>query len=144
MINAKEIIKFVDRVPLFQGLNSRQKEHLAKRFVERKYKAGEEIVTQGKGGEGFFILIEGHADAFRTKSDGTQLQVNAFQPTDFFGELALLDDGIRTATVSSRDEVTCLVLTRWDFLGLLKEDAEMAVSILQEMAHRFRTVLDTM
>jgi CRP/FNR family transcriptional regulator, cyclic AMP receptor protein len=144
MINVNEIIKFIDRVPLFQGLNSRQKEHLAKRFVERKYKAGDEILSQGKGGEGFFILIEGHANAFRTRSDGTQLKVNEFGATDFFGELALLDDGIRTATVSAVDDTTCLILTRWEFLGLLREDAEMAVSILQEMAHRFRTVLDTM
>jgi hypothetical protein len=80
---AREILRFIQVVPLFQGFYSRQKDNLAKRFVEREYKVGEKIVTQGLGGEGFFILIKGHADAFRTRADGTQMQVNSFGPTVF-------------------------------------------------------------
>jgi CRP-like cAMP-binding protein len=145
MINLKETIGFLQRVALFQELNPRQKELLAKRFVERDFKKGDKIVTQGKGGEGFFIIVEGHADAFRTRSDGSEVRVNSFNPTDYFGELAMLDDeGLRTASVIATEVTKCVVLTRWDFLGLLKEDNDMAVSILAEMARRFRLLLDTM
>lgn len=145
MDNLKEIIGFLQRVPLFQGLRNNQKELLAKRFVEREYKAGDKIVTQGKGGEGFFIIVLGHADAFRSRSDGNEILVNSFGATDFFGELALLDEeGLRTASVVTTEPTRCLVLTRWDFLGLLKEDNEMAISILIEMTKRFRRLLDTM
>jgi CRP-like cAMP-binding protein len=145
MDNLKEIVGFLQRVPLFQGLKNNQKELLAKRFVEREYKAGDKIVTQGKGGEGFFIIVLGHADAFRSRSDGNEILVNSFGATDFFGELALLDEeGLRTASVVTTEATKCLVLTRWDFLGLLKEDNEMAVSILIEMTKRFRRLLDTM
>lgn len=144
MVNYKEIEKFLQKVTLFQGLKNNQKERLAKRFVERNYKAGDKIVTQGLGGEGFFILVTGHADAFRTKADGAEVKVNSFGPADFFGELALLDDGVRTASVIASEPTQCLVLTRWDFLVLLKEDPDMAISILEEVAHRFRAVLDTM
>jgi len=145
MVNPDDTIGFLQRVPLFQGLKPHQKQLLAKRFVERTYNKGDKIVTQGKGGEGFFIIVTGHADAFRTRSDGNEVQVNSFGPTDYFGELALLDDeGLRTASVVATDLTQCLVLTRWDFLGLLKEDNEMAISILIEMARRFRLLLDTM
>jgi CRP/FNR family transcriptional regulator len=145
MINLKDTVGFLQRVPLFQGLKPHQKEVLAKRFVERDYKKGDEIVTQGKGGEGFFIIVEGHADAFRSRNDGTQVQVNSFGPTDYFGELALLDEeGLRTASVIATEPTKCLALIRWEFLGLLKEDNDMAVCILVEIARRFRLVLDTM
>ncbi len=145
MVNLKETVGFLQRVPLFQGLKPNQKELLAKRFVERDFKKDDKIVTQGKGGEGFFIIIEGHADAFRTLSDGSEVQVNSFGPTNYFGELALLDEeGLRTASVVATEPTKCVVLTRWDFLSLLKDDNDMAISILVEMARRFRIMLDTM
>jgi CRP-like cAMP-binding protein len=144
MSDVKETVRFLERVPLFQTLKSRQLEHLAKRFVEREFATGQAMVTQGQGGEGFFIIVSGQAEARRTRADGTQAVVNTFGPTDYFGELALLDDGLRTASVVANQATKCLVLTRWDFLAALREDAEIAVSILQELARRFRTALDAL
>lgn len=144
MANVKEVVAFLHRVPLFQGLKDRQYEVLARRFVERTYKNGDCIVTQGQGGEGFFLVQSGKAEAVRELADGSRHVVNTFGPTDFFGELALLDDGLRTASVIATEPVVCLVLTRWDFLGMLREDADMAVTILQELARRFRVALDAL
>jgi len=145
MENLNEIVGFLQRVPLFQGLKNNQKELLARRFVERDYALGDKIVTQGMGGEGFFIIVKGQADAYRSRSDGNQVLVNSFNPTDYFGELALLDeDGLRTASVVATEPTKCLVLIRWDFIGLLKEDNEMAISILAEITRRFVRLLDTM
>jgi CRP/FNR family cyclic AMP-dependent transcriptional regulator len=144
MAEQKQIIGFLQKVPLFQGLKNRQLELLAKRFVERNYKAGATIVTQGQGGEGFFIIISGKAEAIRQRADGEKVLVNSFGPTDFFGELALLDDGMRTASVITKEDTHCLALTRWDFLGTLKEDADMSITILQELARRFRMALDVL
>ena len=139
-----ETVKFLQKAPLFDGLKQRHLELLAKRCVEREYLAGQAIVTQGLGGEGFFIVVSGKAEAIRQRSDGAKLVVNTFGPTDFFGELALLDDGLRTATVVTTEPTKCLVLTRWDFLGTLRDDAEMAVIVLQELAKRFRVALDSL
>lgn len=144
MANVKDTIGFMHNVPLFQGLKKRQLELLAKRFVERQYNTGDVIVTQGRGGEGFFVVVSGGADAIRERSDGERVVVNKFGPTDFFGELALLDDGLRTASVVATEPTRCLALTRWDFLGTLKEDADMSITILQELAKRFRMALETL
>ena len=70
--------------------------------------------------------------------------VNTFGPIDFFGELALLDDGLRTASVVATEVTQCLALTRWDFRAVLKEDVDMAITILEEMAQRFRMALDVL
>ena len=144
MSNLKEDALFLQKVPLFQSLNQRQLGHLAKRFVERQFAAGDEIVTQGLGGEGFFVVVSGDASAVRQRADGTRLVVNKFGPTDYFGEMALLDDGLRTASVVADAPTECLVLTRWDFLAVLREDADMAVNVLQELARRFRLALDSL
>jgi len=143
--NLKQTVGFLQKVPLFQSLNKRQLEHLAKRMVERKYDAGQPIVSQGRGGEGFFVVVSGKADAFRERSEGDKVEVNTFGPTDFFGELALLDDGPRTASVVASEPTQCLALTRWDFLSALREnDVEMSIIILQELARRFRRALDSL
>ena len=144
MATTADTIRFLQRVPLFQGLNNRQLGKLAERFVERKYAVGQSMVTQGQGGEGFFIIVSGKAEAIRARADGDKVVVNTFGPTDFFGEMALLDDGLRTATVQAVEACACLALTRWDFLGILKEDADMAVIVLQELARRFRIALDAL
>ncbi|HJR80013.1 MAG TPA: cyclic nucleotide-binding domain-containing protein [Anaerolineales bacterium] len=145
MNELKQTVGFLQNVPLFHNLNNRQLEHLAKRMVERTYDSQHPIVAQGKGGEGFFVIISGKAEAFRERSDGEKVVVNTFGPTDFFGELALLDDGLRTASVVAVEPTKCLVLTRWDFLAALREsDVEMSIVILQELAKRFRRALDAL
>jgi CRP-like cAMP-binding protein len=144
MNDTKQTIGFLQNVPLFHNLNNRHLEHLARRVVERQYAAGQPIVTQGHGGEGFFVIVSGRAEAFRQRADGEKVEVNKFGPTDFFGELALLDDGLRTASVIATEPTKCLALTRWDFQAALREDAEMSVIILQELAKRFRRALDSL
>jgi CRP/FNR family transcriptional regulator, cyclic AMP receptor protein len=144
MAKREEIVGFLQRVPLFHGLTRRQLDTLAKTFVDRSYKAGQPIVSQGKGGEGFFVITSGAAEAVRERLDGVKVVVNTFGHGDFFGELALLDDGVRTATVTATENVECLVLTSWDFLSILREDADMSVTILKELARRFRAALEVL
>lgn len=145
MASSEQKKSVLSKVPLFQGLKDRQLQRLADRMVERNYAAGDTIVKQGQGGEGFYVLVSGNAEATRERSDGEKVVVNQFGATDFFGELALLDeDGVRTASIVATEPTTCLVLTRWDFLATLRQDADMAVEILQEMAKRFRIALNTL
>ena len=137
-------MSFLSKVPLFAGLTDRQKKRLSKRFITREYKAGDAIVTQGKGGAGLFTIISGRAEAVVQSVDGEKSVVNVFGPTDFFGEIALLDDGPRTASVIARENTECMILSREDFVASLKNDADMGVVIAEELAKRFRRFLGTM
>ena len=146
MPDVKETVSVLNRTPLFRGLKKNQIERLARRFVERDYEEGKAMVTQGQGGEGFFIITSGHADVIRQRLDGSKEKrlLKTLSAGDFFGELALLDDGPRTASVIATEATHCLVLARWDFFGVLKEDVDTAITILQEMAKRFRMALDVL
>lgn len=144
MVDIENTVNLLKRIPLFRGLKRRQLERLANKFVERAYDADATIVEQGKGGEGFFIIISGQAEVIHLRSDDSRVVLNPLGPAEFFGELALLTNTMRTASVVATDQVNCLVLTRWDFLGLLKDDAEMSVTVLQELAERFSRVLNTL
>jgi len=144
MLVKDEIVKILDKVPLFQRFDQRQLKYLATQFADRNYEAGQEIVTQGREGIGLFIVVSGHAEAVRERLDGTKLVVNQFGPGDFFGEMALLDDGPRTASVIATEPTECLVLVQWDFFALLREEPNAAITILQSLAQRFRQVLQTL
>jgi CRP-like cAMP-binding protein len=132
------------RIPLFQGLNHGQLKKIANRFVPRTYQPNQPIVTQGKGGEGMFTILSGRAEAVLELNDGTKRVVNEFGPTDFFGEVAMLDGGPRTASVIATQETDCLVLSRSDFIAVLENDAEMATQVAVELARRLRRVVDAM
>lgn len=144
MADKRKTVDFLARVPLFRGLKKHQLDRLAGLVIPRDYAAGQAVVTQDHGGEGIFIIISGAAEVIRERADGDKAVLNTLGPTDFFGELALLNDGLRTASVVTTEETQCLALTRWDFLTALKEDVDMAIVILQELAKRFRLALDVL
>jgi CRP/FNR family transcriptional regulator, cyclic AMP receptor protein len=143
MTDDEKTVKVLNNVPLFQGLKRRQLHSLARIFTERTCASGEVIVPQGRDGYGFFVIVSGSAEAILEHSDGSTEVVNTFGPNDFFGELALLDNGPRTASVVATDTTECLILPRENFLGSLRRDGDMAVEIMVELAKRFRSVLET-
>lgn len=121
------------RVPLFAGLEPRDLDRIADSFKERNYSAGDTIAAEGQGGAGFFVIGDGTAKVtIRGEDRGT------LGPGDYFGEIALIDDGPRTATVKAASDMTCYGLTSWEFRPLVEDNAEIAWELLQVMAKRLR------
>jgi CRP-like cAMP-binding protein len=141
MMDREDVVGFLAKVPMFRGLRKRQLERLAGRVVHREYEAGSGIVSQGQSGAGLYVLVTGMAEVILARQDGARVTVNTLGPTDFFGELALLDDEPRTASVVAVEETQCLVLSQWEFLAALREDADMGITVLRELARRFRRTL---
>lgn len=142
MADEEKIVEMIKEVPLFKNLGRRQLQSLARIFIERRCAPGEVIVPQGRDGYGFFVIASGAAEAVRERNDGSTVTVNTFGPNDFFGELALLDNGPRTASVIATEATYCLILPRENFLGVLRRDGDMAVEIMTELARRFRSTLE--
>jgi CRP/FNR family cyclic AMP-dependent transcriptional regulator len=140
-IKFKKTATFLAQVPLFRKLDKRQLQSLARSMTPRHYAAGEELLTQGKGGISLFVVVSGKAEAVYTRADGTKVVVNTFGPTDYFGELAMLNDEPRTASVVAVEDTECLGLVRWHFLGKLRRNRGMATVILQEQSRRFQRAL---
>jgi CRP-like cAMP-binding protein len=143
MPDTDKITQFLRTVPMFHNLQERQLQRLAKRFTERSYATNDVIVQQGTLGIGLFIVESGKAEAVREHS-GEKTVVNRFSSTDFFGELSLLEDAPRTASVVATEPVKCLVLTQLDFLAVLREDNEIPIEILKVMARRLRMMMEAL
>jgi len=138
MVKTEEMVPMLAKVPLFQGLNNRQLKKIASRFVTRTYQPDQEILKQGKGGFGMFMIIRGRAEAVLELADGSKTVVNEFGPSDFFGEVTMLDGGPRTASVVACETTECLLLDRIQFIAMMNDDASMATEIAIELAKRLR------
>ena len=126
-------VDLLRKVPLFEDLSDRELKRLAKSFKETRFSAGNEIATKGQRGVGFFVIGEGEVVYI---VDGEEK--GRGDSGDFFGEVALIDDGARTATVKAVTDVTAYGLTQWDFRPLVEENASIAWALLQAMAKRLR------
>jgi CRP/FNR family cyclic AMP-dependent transcriptional regulator len=123
----------IARVPLFAGLEKRDLERIARSFKERRYKAGDTIASEGHGGAGFFVVDQGTA-----KVDVGGREVATLGPGDYFGEIALIDEGARTASVKADTDMTCYAMTLWEFRPIVETDARIAWKLVQALAHKLR------
>jgi CRP/FNR family transcriptional regulator, cyclic AMP receptor protein len=139
----EKIVAALQDVKLFQSLNTRQIKSLATRFAELKYEVNDVIVSQGRVGIGLFIVESGSVEVLRERLDGSKVFIEKLGANAFFGELSLLDEEPRTASVIALEPTMCLAITRLDFLEVLREDVEIPILMLTEMARRLRLALET-
>jgi CRP/FNR family transcriptional regulator, cyclic AMP receptor protein len=121
------------RVPLFAGLSDEDLERLARQMKERRFSAGSAVTSEGAGGAGFFVIIEGNATV--TVGDEERAQLG---PGDHFGEIALIDEGMRSATINAESDLLCYGMTAWEFRPFIEEHPQVAWVMLQTMARRLR------
>jgi pyruvate,water dikinase len=124
----------IEQVPLFTGLSERDVTQIAGMFKERTFPAGETIIKEGVGAAAFFVIESGEATvSIRGK------QIRTLRRGDYFGEIALIDEGTRSATVTASTEVICHGLTYWEFRPLVQANATIAWNLLQTLAKRLRS-----
>ncbi len=123
------------RVELFAGCPPDALARIADRTGEIEFPAGHHIVLQGQIGNGLCIIIAGVARAVR---GGEVLAL--LGPGDFFGELSVIDQLPRMATVIADTPTTCLALASWDLIAELERDPHLALNLLRGLAARLRAV----
>ena len=121
-------------VPLFGGLSRRHLKNVAELVREESFEEGATLAEQGEPGETFYVILEGAAKVTRGKRT-----INRLLPGDFFGEIALIDGGPRTASVISETPMTTLTLPRSEFQKVLKQEPSIVVAMLEELARRLRS-----
>ena len=118
-------------VPLLAGLEPKVRHRLAEIGKRRTYSTDEAIVREGTTGTALYILLTGRA---RVEQDGKQL--GELSAGDFFGELALIEEHPRSATVIAATDIDCLLFPAWEFTALLEEHPEVALPILRVLIQR--------
>jgi CRP-like cAMP-binding protein len=116
-------------VHLFRDLDKRELRRIAGAMKPLSFPAGREIVTEGTGGVGFFVIGEGNA---MVTVDGADVRM--LGPGDHFGEIALLADSPRTATVKADTDVVCWGLSSWAFKPIVEQNGTIAWKLLRATA----------
>lgn len=132
---APDPVAAVHRVRLFDGMDRKQLEQIARLIKIRHFAAGETVIREGSGGAAFFLIEAGEVTVSRQG-----VPVASLGPGDHFGEIALIDGGPRSATVTASTELVCYVLTFWEFRPLVEMNGAIGWKLLQALAKRLRAL----
>lgn len=128
-----EIDETLAQIPLFSGVKRKELKKLGKRMTERSFNEGDEITREGESGIGFFVIEDGNASV---SIDGKI--VRTLGPGEYFGEIALIDSGPRSATIVASTDLRCQGITAWEFRPFIEQHPEVAWPMLETLASRLR------
>ena len=137
-LNTEELLA---RVELFRSLNKKHLAQVARLAQRQQYAPGQVIVRQGDTGLGLYVIAAGRVEVQQERPGKEPTVLNTLGPGEFFGEMALLDDYPRSATVVAREPTECLTLTKWHFLAELESHPEMALPLLPVLSRRVRVAM---
>jgi CRP/FNR family cyclic AMP-dependent transcriptional regulator len=132
-----DVVESLKAVPLFAGVRDKELGRLAKVMRESQFNEGQEITTEGRSGIGFFLIEEGNASVSLRGEI-----VRTLGPGDHFGEIALIDEGPRSATVTASTDLRCRGMAAWEFRSFVQEHPEVAWPLLETLASRLRDAED--
>jgi CRP-like cAMP-binding protein len=125
-------------VALLSRLSDRQRERLARLATIRSFAPGAQIVRQGDTSMSFYVVLAGAVRIDHQGESGGSVEVQQLGTGGAFGELGLIEDAPRGATVTATEPTTCALLAKWDFQNELREDPEIALALLPVLTARIR------
>ncbi len=130
---ARAPVDVLRRVSLFEGLDDDELGRLADRFQDRTANEGDVVVEEGSTGTSFFVIAEGNVNV----SVGGELKAT-LGPGDSFGEMAVIDEDVRSASIVAATDLRLYFLTPWEFRPFVHEQPEVAWKLLQSLSRRLR------
>jgi CRP/FNR family transcriptional regulator len=128
-----EMAASLREIPLFADLSNRDLKRLAASMHEQSFRAGDAVVSEGEGGVGFFVILEGRARVTQGGEDRGTLVAG-----DYFGEMALIDGDDRSASVHAEEDLRCAAMTMWHFRPFVREHPDVAWALLTALVKRIR------
>ena len=133
----------LSRVDLFANLNKKELQVLSRGCQERQFSAGATILSQGDSGVGLYVIKSGKVRILHTSSpDRAEEEIATAGAGDVIGEMSLLDDLPRSASVVAVDDVTALVLPIWEFRTTLQSHPDIGLKLLSVLSRRLRKAED--
>ncbi len=135
---SEETIALLRRVPVFSALSVDELERVARVAMQRRFEAGEVVFKEGDEGSTCYIVRSGRARAIREHPDGRSITLAHFGPGDIFGEMAMLDDERRSATVETTEGTQAIAILSTDMHRLLREYPDISIKLIAALGQRLR------
>lgn len=132
------MIEYLQKVPLFSGLGPEQLQVIFNRCKRKQFPYGTTLFREKEPGNDFYIILAGSVKIFTTSPKGEEKILSTFKAGDSFGELALIDGQPRSASAATLENSIMLILSKGDFLDVLREHFDISLSIMQELSRRLR------
>ncbi len=132
------VTELFSKVPLFEGFSAADRLSLVKAATLRTYRRGEVIVRQGQPGDAFFVIVRGRVAVTVLSPEGREVVLGVLGDGDHFGEMALLDDAPRSASVVAQERSDLAILSRSTFFDLLQSNFLMTRALLASFSRRLR------
>jgi CRP-like cAMP-binding protein len=133
-----DTLELLGRVPLFSTLAPDELARVAEVAVPRRFEAAQAVFHEGDASDTCYVIRSGHARAVRAHPDGRSITLAQFGPGDFFGELAMLDEERRSATIETLEEMEAIAILGADMRRLLREHPDIAVKLISALGRRLR------
>jgi CRP-like cAMP-binding protein len=137
-IGSAEVVELLGRVPAFSTLVPSDLERIAKVSVPRQFEPGEVVFREGDASDTCYVVREGHARAIHEHGDGRTITLATFGPGDIFGELAMFEDELRSATVEAIEPTSVVAVLGPDMRRLMSEHPEISMRLVVALAGRLR------
>ena len=135
-MNLNEEVELLKGVPILSKIEPAKLKLIAFTSERLNYAEGQELCHQGDPGDAMYVILGGVAEVLIDRTDGGQIRVAEMKKNDFFGEIAILCDVPRTATIKATTPLTTLKITKDMFYRLVAEFPQMAIEVMRELAHR--------
>ena len=129
---------FLRRVPLLSGLNEQQIESLAAGSARRNFPKGRTIVSEGEPSQSLYILLSGRAKVQRSDSEGKEVILAVLGSGDFFGEMSLIDEAPRSASVITLESCDFMSIAKENFKAMLLQSNDMCMAVMRGLVRRLR------
>lgn len=132
----------IANIPLFSGLNEAELAQVSQHSVTRTYPRNTVIINEGDTAESLYVIVKGKVKVFLTDDTGKEVVINCQGPGEYFGEVALIDDAQRSASVMTLESSSFSVISKQSFRELLSRNPNIALSLIRDLTQRVRVLTD--
>lgn len=132
----------LEKVALFENLGEVEISSLERRAATKTYPKNTILVSEGDNTDSLFVIQSGKVKAYVADEEGKELILNTHGPGEYFGEIALLDDAPRSASIMTLGDTRCIVISKRDFRECLELHPSIALTLLQHLSQRLRTLTE--
>ncbi len=140
-MNAADVL---NKVPLFSLMKEPDLERIANLARRHLYQGGETIIREGDRDGRLFVIVSGEVEVIKGMGGKKERRVRTLGPLNYFGEMALIDDLVRSASVVAKEETEVLILDQWELRQEIEKYPTMALELLQMLSQRIRAIEKTM